>query len=113
VDENADVLVTPQIPPSIFYPPKAKEVEELKAQPMIVPIYLAEAAEIAARSERARVYFSSTCPSGEHLKKIPKEEAGITTSGLGILDDWSHTRETRGRLNGCLKDRYDEPEREE
>jgi hypothetical protein len=74
-DENADVLATPQIQPSTFYPPKAKEVEELKDQPVVAPVDLAEAANIEARSERARLYFSSTCPPGERMKQTPEEEA--------------------------------------
>jgi hypothetical protein len=41
-----DVLATPQIQPSTFYPSRAKEVEEPKDQLVIAPIDLAEAAEI-------------------------------------------------------------------
>lgn len=74
-DENTDVLATLQIQLLGNYPPKAKEPQEPKDQPVIVPIDLAEAVEIEDRTERAQVYFSATCPPGERMKQTPEVEA--------------------------------------
>jgi hypothetical protein len=73
-DGNVDVLATPQIQPSTFYPPQAKEVKEPKCQPVIAPVDPTEAAEIEARSERARIYFLSTCPPGGRMKQTLEKE---------------------------------------
>jgi hypothetical protein len=75
MDESLDVLAMPQIQPSTFYPPKAKGIEEPKDQPAIVPTDPTEEAEIDARSERAQIYFSSTCLPVECMKQTPEEEA--------------------------------------
>jgi hypothetical protein len=67
-DDDVNVLATPQIQLSTFYPPKAKEVGEPKDQSVIAPIDLAEATEIEARSEHAQIYFSSTRPPSKRMK---------------------------------------------
>jgi hypothetical protein len=70
-----DILATPEIQPSTFYPPQAQEIEEPEDQPVVIPVDLVEAAAIEAHSEKERLYFSSTCPPGERLKQTPEEEA--------------------------------------
>jgi hypothetical protein len=90
-----DVLAKLQIQPSTFLSSEAKEVEEPKDQHVIVPTDLAEAAEIEARSEHARIYFSSTCPLGECLKQTSEEAAAKRY--------WDHHERTREFLmNGPI-----------
>jgi hypothetical protein len=49
-------------------PPKTREIEEPKDQPIEIPVDPVEAAAIEAHNEHVRLYFSSTYPSGETLK---------------------------------------------
>jgi hypothetical protein len=61
--------------PLPFTPPKTREIEESKDQPIEIPVDPVEAAVIEAHSEQARLYFSSTCPPGERMKQTPEAEA--------------------------------------
>jgi hypothetical protein len=53
---------------------KARETEEPKDPPIEIPVDPVEAAAIEDHNEKARLYFSSTCPSGARLKQTPEEE---------------------------------------
>jgi hypothetical protein len=66
-DEDVDVIATPQIQPSTFYPPKTREIQEPKDHPIEITIDPVEDGAIEAHSEQARLYFSSTCPPSERL----------------------------------------------
>jgi hypothetical protein len=75
VEENADACVMPQIQPSTFYPPRAREPEKPKDPPIEIVLDPVEAAATATHSEQVRLYFSSTFPPVERLKQTPEEEA--------------------------------------
>jgi hypothetical protein len=91
VEENADAYETPQIQPSTFYPPRAREPEKPKDPPIEIEVDPVEAAVTAAHSEQVRLYFSSTCPPCERLKQTPEEEA----RGRRY---WEHYEKTGGFL---------------
>jgi hypothetical protein len=48
---DADATMTPQIQPSTFYPPRARETEEPKYPPIEIPVDPIEAAAIEAHNE--------------------------------------------------------------
>jgi hypothetical protein len=74
-EENADACETPQIEPSTFYPLRAREPEKPKDPPIEIEVDPVEAAATASHSEHMRLYYSSTNPPCERLKRTLEEEA--------------------------------------